>query len=176
MSTTNRSHNWVRVGLGVVVVAVMATTGSTALAKSRSMLTPVKARTAAGGSNLAAGQVLGGFTSQGWPVVLELSKDGKQIALAGIGLSMNCSSGAQFSTGDGWIHAPIAAGGKVREAAQITPAPKYSLTGGSDSFTGKLNRRQVAFSGTWQLHLTYSMSNGQTDQCDSGRVAFSARL
>jgi hypothetical protein len=51
-----------------------------------------------------------------------------------------------------------------------------SITGGTDTFMGRLNRAQATFTGSWQLHLNFVMSNGQTNQCDSGHVAFSARL
>jgi hypothetical protein len=51
-----------------------------------------------------------------------------------------------------------------------------SLTGGSHSFIGRLDRKRSTISGAWRLQLNFQASGGQTDQCDSGRVPFSARL
>jgi hypothetical protein len=127
------------------------------------------------------GRVLGGFTSQGWPVVVVVSKNEQRIAALEAGLEMSCASGVQYSTLDYWLRLPIGARGKVKLAAAIVPIPSSagateSLTGGTDSLAGKFNRTRTTFSGVWQLHLTFSSSSGTTDTCDSGAVNFSAVL
>jgi hypothetical protein len=126
----------------------------------------------------AAGKVLGGFTSQSEPIVLEISKKDKRVDLAGTALDMTCTSGDQFTTADALVRLPISKQGKVHMTLVIPPSSgsPTSITGGTDTFSGKLNRENATFSGVWQLHLTFSLSGGQTDQCDSGRVTFKARL
>jgi len=126
----------------------------------------------------ASGEVLGGFTSQGWPVVVEISKDAKRINTIGIGLDMSCTSGQQAGLRDGWVRLPVGPRGKVHATLTIpaSPGSSVSLTGGSDSLTGTLNRRRLTFSGVWELILMFKDSTGHVDKCDSGRVTFAARL
>ena len=153
--------------IAAVVVAAVLGAGS-----------PASAATLPAGG-LAAGRVLGGVTSQHWPVVVAISTSGKQIQGASAGLVLSCSSGAVFPVPDGWGNVPIRAHGNVNASAGIPPSGGNStgaITGGSDTFNGRLDRRRATFRGTWRLHVNYLMSNGQTDQCDSGPVAFSARL
>ena len=129
----------------------------------------------------AAGKVLGGLTSQGWPVVLKVSGNAKSIQRVRIGLEMNCTSGASFSVPDGWIRVPILRGGQVDASAAVSPSPAsggsdVSITGGTDSFSGTLNRSSGTFSGTWHQHVDFATSGGQSDSCDSGNVTFTASL
>lgn len=126
----------------------------------------------------AAGRALGGFTRQGWPGVLEISMSAKRIALAVTGLDMRCTSGARFTLEDGWTHLPIQPDGRVQVSKRISPmaGSSVSITGGSHSFIGMLDRKRAIFFGRWHLHLDFLTSDGQTDHCDSGSVPFAARL
>jgi hypothetical protein len=119
-------------------------------------------------------QILGGFTSQGWPIVVDLSKSRKRIALIETGLDMSCASGTKFPELDGWIRLAIAADGRVHASMAVKPqtGTSTSLTGGTDTFTAKFNRQRTKVTGTWELGQSFSLSNGQTDQCDSGSVGF----
>ncbi len=171
-----------RVLLAILVVALAAfSTGSARAVSDHPLVHGTIGATAAsaqGSAGPAAEQVLGGFTSQGWPVVIVISKDGKRIGLVETGLNMSCTSGDSFPLLDGWVRLPIAANGSVRGHTTIQPASgsAVSITGGSDSFTGKLNRKRDTFAGTWQLQMSLAQTNGQTDQCDSGLVRFTAKL
>lgn len=185
MSVHNPNRKWRRFRrvLGVVLTA-MATAGPTVSARGLADQDSVPARAATAGTNAqavavpAAGRVLGGFTSQGWPIVVEISKNGKGIPLVGAGLEMRCASGNRYPLEDGWEQLPISTSGKVHAAVTIPPSAgsSVSLTGGSDSLTGRVNRQRSTFSGVWQLHLTFGESSGQSDHCDSGRVTFTTRL
>ena len=119
-----------------------------------------------------APQILGGFTAQGWPVVVDFSKDHKQIRLVETGLQMKCTSGMSFPELDGWVRLPISAGGRVHATTALSPqtGTNASLSGGTDTFTGQFNRKRTRLTGTWELRQTFSLPNGQMDQCDSGRV------
>jgi hypothetical protein len=177
-------HNMRRVACAATAVAVtMAAAASTVFASNRSTRAAdvaarvMTARAAAAGS--VAGKVLGGFTSQGWPVVVVISSNGKRIVDTRIGLDMTCSMGDNFGLRDGWVQLPIARSGKVKVSFGIAPwsSGTIKLLGGSDSLTGKLNRKRWTFAGTWKLHLTFQdTSTGQVDQCDSGQVSFNAIL
>jgi hypothetical protein len=136
----------------------------------------VAAHPSPGGST--PGVFLGGLTSQSWPFVIEISRNGRMVSGAAVGLDMTCTSGDQFSVPDGWSRLPVGRDGRVDGVVAVPPSSgaSASITGGSDSFTGKLNRRRATFSGVWDLHLNFSLSNGQTDSCDSGGVKVSAAL
>jgi hypothetical protein len=123
-----------------------------------------------------AGTVLGGFTSQGWPVVIKMSGDHRRIVRVGIGLSMHCTSGSRFALNDGGGPLPIGAGRKVHMAATIPPVAgsTVSVVGGSDMISGRLEPGNTSFAGVWDLHLVFATADGHTDTCDSGRVSFTA--
>jgi hypothetical protein len=126
----------------------------------------------------AAGRVLGGITDQGWPVVFAISKNEKQVVGAIAGMALSCASGQQFSLEDAWPKLRIGPGGAVHARAVIPPTSAgsgVSITGGSHSMNGKLNRKTGDFSGVWHLQLSFRTSNG-TDSCDSGAVAFRLKL
>lgn len=175
MSFHELSRRWLCItGVITVAAAVMAAGAS---ADTMSGAAVPRAGTA-NISSSGAGTILGGFTSQGWTVVVDFGKNGKRIRLIAIGLDMKCTSGDQFSTEDGFANVAIAPSGRVHATSKIpsSPGPTESLTGGSDSLTGRFNRKRSAFQGTWELHLSFQSSTGQTDECDSGRVSFAANL
>jgi hypothetical protein len=126
----------------------------------------------------ADGKVLGGFTSQRWPVVLDVAQNGRSIAPIVVGLHLTCSSGNTFSLSDGFSHLMIGSHGSVHESVTLPPmsGSPVSITGGSDVLAGRLNRSRATFAGTWQMHIDFQNSDGTTDHCDSGRVSFAARL
>src|SRR5262249_34365808 len=121
---------------------------------------------------------LGGFTSQGWPIVLELGRGGKSVNVAATGLDMSCTSGDQFSIEDGWQLLDVAKNGRVHVSEQIPPGQGQaaSLTGGSHSLTGRFDRHRSMFRGTWRLQLNFKAADGTTDQCQSGQVRLIATL
>jgi hypothetical protein len=120
--------------------------------------------------------VLGGFTSQGWPVVAEVTTDRKLLEVSATGVHMSCTSGGSFNTEDVWGPLSIGARGAIHGRISVPPqaGSTVTLTGGSNTFTGKLNRARLTLTGVWHLHLNFRTADGQTDQCDSGRVTFRA--
>ena len=157
------------VATAVVVVAFIGETGVADAAVARPTAGP------------AAGHVLGGVTSQGWPVVITLSSNGMWFARELLGLEMSCTSGNSFGAPAGGGRVAIGPNGSVNAAGTIPGSPASAgsgvgLTGGSESFTGRLNRKRGTFSGTWHMHLSFAMQGGQTDECDSGQVSLTARL
>jgi hypothetical protein len=128
----------------------------------------------------ASGKVLGGFNSQQMPVVLEIAKKDKRIDVFGSVFNMNCTSGDQFVTPDGGAKLPISKNGNV-DGVGVIPgdapsATSITLSGGTDSITGKLNAKTGTFRGTWDLHLSFAVPNAPNDECDSGKVTFKARV
>ncbi|MGZ4184502.1 MAG: hypothetical protein ACXVUE_01530 [Solirubrobacteraceae bacterium] len=127
---------------------------------------------------LKSGMVLGGFTSQAWPVVFELAHGGRLVILGATGLNLTCTSGDQFPVEDGWQLLTVAKNGRVNASEQI-PAQQGqgdTLTGGSHSLTGRFNRQRTAFRGTWRMQLSFTNTDGSADTCQSGPVTFSLTL
>jgi len=130
----------------------------------------------------AAGKVLGGLTSQRQAVVLAIAKKDKQVTQVVTSLNMKCTTGDQFFVPDGWAKLPIAHNGAVKVGVTIPSDTSTggTITGGTDTFTGKLNAKKATFSGKWELKLDFSMTDSTgatvTDQCDSGPVTFKAVL
>jgi hypothetical protein len=127
---------------------------------------------------LKSGMVLGGFTSQAWPVVFELAHGGRLVILGATGLNLTCTSGDQFPVEDGWQLLTVAKNGRVNAAEQI-PAQQGqgdTLTGGSHSLSGRFNRKRSTFRGTWRMQLNFMNTDGSTDMCQSGPVTFSLTL
>ena len=124
------------------------------------------------------GAALGGFTQQGWPIVLEIGRGAKQIIVAATGLDLVCSSNDEFAIHDGFAHVAVAKNGTIHATEQI-PArvgQTVSLTGGSHTLTGRLNRRRSTFRGVWTMQLTFQLADGSTDRCGSGPVPVFATL
>lgn len=126
----------------------------------------------------AAGPMLGGFTAQGWPAVVQLSADRRRLAVAEIGLTLNCTSGNELDLPVDAGPVPVASTGSFHIARTIPAQPgnPVSLTGGSESFSGVLHRASSTLSGTWRMRLNFTASDGTADHCDSGPVHLSARL
>lgn len=125
------------------------------------------------GSDMA----LGGFTAQGWPVVLELGNGGNLVTRAAAGLDMTCTSGDRISVEDAWQFLDIAKNGKLRTTEQFPPVQAQGgMLTGSHSLTGRFDRHRSTFRGVWRLQLNYTAADGTTDHCHSGPVRLIATL
>ena len=182
MSILKLDRRWRRAAVAAVsVIAAMASAASTGAAKSvtrqRSFEREAVAALAKPPVNTmpAAGRMLGGLTSQQQAVVLAIAKKDKQVKQVVTALSMTCTSGLQLLVPDNWTHLLIARNGAVHVSYVIPPS--NGISGGTDTFSGKLNAKKATFSGTWELKIGFADSTtGQTDQCDSGAVTFHAVL
>lgn len=123
-----------------------------------------------------SGAVLGGMTSQQWPVVLKVSPNGRTLRLATAALSLKCTSGGQIVLPGSIGHVPISTNGSFRAGGVIPPTKESdgSTFGASEVVRGALNHGRTRASGSWQLHVTITPPGGQADQCDSGIVRFRA--
>jgi hypothetical protein len=122
------------------------------------------------------GSVFGGLTSQHWPVVFEVSGDGRALMAASAGLWMKCTSGDQFALNAGFARIPIAANGKFRSKWSQPPTVGSDGTtvSASETIHGALDHRHRWLSGVWRFQMTIALASGPTDRCDSGAVRFHA--
>ncbi len=123
----------------------------------------------------AGPDTLAGFTAQRFPVFFKVSNDGKTVLSDGIAVSMTCASGGTLVWQDTFGRVPIRPNGRL----QVRYASPTILTNGTassvkDSLTARLSPNHSQLSGTWQLSVSFTFSDGTTDQCDSGPVHFSA--
>jgi hypothetical protein len=122
-----------------------------------------------------AAHILGQFIGKtGLPAIATLSRNRKTLRIA-IGFNMSCNpSGNKFNSNDNWDKLSIGKNGAVHAFATFRAIG--SLQGGTDTLTGKFDRKHDTFTGTWDMHLIFSVQNAQgaqsTDQCDSGAVRF----
>ena len=168
---------WLRVALGVgVVVVAHALGGGSAQAASMGSSVFGTSRIGAAQDASAPGIVLAGLSSQKYPAFFKLSGDGKMLTIGAIALDLHCTSGAEFVVEDAFARVPVHPNGRMRARFSIpsTAGSNGEIVTGTDSFTARVNRKLSALSGSWQLHVSYSFTNGMSDQCGSGPVRFTA--
>lgn len=154
-----------------VGVLVIATTLSVAPATARAGAGPRAARSA------VAGVVYGGVTPQRWPVVVEVSRNRRQVVGANVGLDLKCTSGDSFSDTDSFIKLRINKRRFSSTSGPITTRnPDGSTTDFADSVRGTANAAGTKMSGTWELTETFFNAGGAvTDTCKSGTVRWTAK-
>lgn len=158
--TRGRRAKWLRVAL--VITAGIA---AHALGSGSAQAAPIH----------AGPDTLAGFTSQHLPVFFKVSSDGKTAMSGGIAISMSCVSGGTLVWPDGFSRVPIRPNGKLH-ASYASPTILTNGTASTvkDALTARLSPNHSQLSGTWQLSVSFTFSDGTTDQCDSGPVQFAA--
>lgn len=129
-------------------------------------------------SSAAAAVVYGGVTPQAWPVVVEVSRNGRRMVRAAIGLDLHCSSGDSFGQTDSFIRVPINT--RRRFSSSYGPTTTRNADGSTTDFSGTLrgavNAARTRMSGTWEVTETFfSVGGAVTDTCKSGKVAWKAK-
>lgn len=122
-----------------------------------------------------AGVIYGGFTPQGWPMVVEVSRDRREIVRTSMGFDVPCQTGGSFSDFDNYTHIPIHANGRFQTSYSDSRLNyddgTYRIYAGS--LRGEMNRPQTKFSGSVHLDFkSYAASGAVADTCDSGIVKF----
>jgi hypothetical protein len=158
--------------LAVAALATVAAAGPIAAAEG-----------AASKSKVSPSFVYGGVTSSGYPVVIRLSRTGKQVVRATIGLELKCQTPGDLTLPDYFEKLPVKAG-KFGVTYGPVEIPGDAATGVSKvvvsgSIKGRVNQARTQIKGTWsQQVVAYSAADptGATvlDTCDSGAVSFTA--
>jgi hypothetical protein len=160
--------------LAGTALASLAAAGSLAVAQGATAKTSAK---------VVQGVVYGGFTAQDYPVVLELSKTGRQVVKASIVMDLKCNVPPDASLPDSYTKLPISAAGKFSYTAPVTriPAsPKSPALDVSGMITGQVDKAKTRIKGTWQLKVVAYDPMDPTgvavlDSCDSGVLHYAAR-
>ena len=154
--------------LAVVALASLAGAGPVALA-----------------SGATIGTVFGGVTAQEYPVVIQLSKTGRKVVRADIGLDVKCAMPPDIQLPDGVKNIPVSAAGRFTAEQALTRVPA-DLANGVPAFdvsaklVGRVNKARTQITGTWQRKLVlYDPADPTTtkvyDTCDTGVLRFTAR-
>lgn len=136
---------------------------------------PASTQTAS--SAATTGVVFGGLTAQQWPVMVELSKNGRQVVRAASGLRLNCTSGGFYNVPDRYARLTV----KNRKFSfRFGPTTERNADGTTTDFegsiSGSINKARSKVSGRWQLKATeHDAAGAVTDTCDSGSVSWSAK-
>lgn len=118
--------------------------------------------------------ILGGLTSKGWPVYIQLSANGKRIVRAVGALELPCSKGGSFTVPDRFSNVPVRHG-RFKDGVHDSFTDHGETFEIDDSFAGKVNRKHTVVSGTWQAKTVIHEADGSVDTCDSGVLKFTAR-
>jgi hypothetical protein len=162
-----------RLGGLAAVIAVTAAVGVPLAASASPDNGGPYARSAA-----IVGETYGGVTPQGWPVVIQLSKNQRRVVRAVVGLDLACPSGGFFSYWNRFVDLRVNTRRKFR--ASFGPDTQRYDDGTTADFegsiSGALNRARSRVSGKSRLKVTnYNTAGVVTDTCDSGSISWSAR-
>lgn len=128
-------------------------------------------------SAASTGSTYGGTTGQSFPVIVQLSKTGKEVTKSVIALRLTCTSGGVFTVPDGYLKMPISKTGKFSAAfgpttSTTTDGTKFDVQG---KMSGALNKARTSITGMWQLTITNHDATGAvTDTC-TATVHWTAR-
>ena len=126
----------------------------------------------------AGGTVYGGDTAQGFPVVIETSKNGRRVVDASIAIRMTCTSGGAATVPDGYRG--LAVNKKRKFKASFGPTTSRNDDGTTTDFEGSVkgafNSLRDKVAGKWSFKATdHDTSGAVTNTCDSGSVSWSAK-
>jgi hypothetical protein len=163
--------------LAVATLATLSVAGPIAAAQG-----------SAGTSRVTQGVVYGAVTSQGYPVVIKLSKTGRKVVRATVGIDLKCQVPPDITLPDDVKDIAVSAAGKftATQAPERITTPADPATGTpaitlevSAKLTGQVNRRRTQIKGTWQRKIVIFNPADPTgvavlDTCDSGVLRFTA--
>ena len=123
----------------------------------------------------AADVTFGGKTSARWPVMVQLSRDGRKVAYAVAAWSAKCSDGP-FASTEEFTRIPVSARRKFSKSYDTGDYQDGSATVRyAASLTGTINKRHPRITGTVRVMLTdKDPTNGVDETCDTGTVRYVA--
>jgi hypothetical protein len=161
---------------GVIALVALAAPPLAAAAAPRHLASAGPLRT--GAQSSADGAVLGGLTSQDFPVVVTMTRSGKRIAEANAAINLPCETGGSFTMADSWSQVKVSKRGRfsVTFGPESQTQDDGTTVEAEGSFAGRFNKSRTSVSGTWSLKGTFRDEAGVvTDTCDSGSVDWRAR-
>lgn len=129
-------------------------------------------------TNAATGNTYGGRTSQGMPVVVEMSANRRKIVRAVAVVELTCTSGSGIVIPDEYTRLPVSRSGRF--SVRFGPVTQRNDDGTTidleGRMSGRLNSTKTRITGTWQFKATdHDATGAVTDTCDSGSVSWRAK-
>ena len=123
----------------------------------------------------ASGVTYGAKTSAKWPVMVQVSRDGRQVSYAAAAWSADCN-GTRFSDTEEFKQIPISAGGKFATSYDTGDYQEGTATiHAAASIAGKLNKRHSKITGKVRVMFSVKdLASGVDFTCDTGTVTFTA--
>ncbi|HEX6653301.1 MAG TPA: hypothetical protein VF072_11200 [Thermoleophilaceae bacterium] len=128
----------------------------------------------ADGTSAASRSLLtfGGLTSDGWPVVAEVTSDGRRVKRIVGAIDSKCSQGGSYAVPSQWRDLRIRRSGAFKASYHDTGVVDGVELTMSETLVGKVNRARTKLTGTWRASTTFKNPDGTTDVCDSGSLRF----
>jgi hypothetical protein len=125
------------------------------------------------------GVVFGGvLTSTHAPVVIQVSRDGREVVEATMASPCLFSApipGVTVFVPNYYMHLPISATGAFQEKTERTESEAGNTATVTGHVSGQFNRAMTSVTGTWSLAIvTHDATGAIVGQCDSGAVSFTA--
>src|SRR4051812_36317667 len=138
---------------------------------------PVAASGSPGKTRASAGVVLGGFSAQDFPVVVELNKSRKRVTQVGLAIRLTCTAGGAFTVPDRYRDLKLSKKGRFSTSfANTVRNADGTTTDFAGSVAGTINKARSKARGTWSLKVTdHDMAGAVTDTCDAANISWSAR-
>ena len=125
----------------------------------------------------AGGTVYGGATAQQFPIVIEMSKNGKKIVKARIAIRLTCTAGGTVTLSD--AYGPLSLKGSKFTASfgpVTTRNDDGTTTDVEGTISGAFNKARTKASGKWTFKGTDHDGTGAiTDTCESGSVSWTVK-
>jgi hypothetical protein len=161
----------IRAAAAAVASAIWAL-GALAMSPTSAELALADASSSAAGSG---GVVYGGTTSNGWPVIVEVTRDGRMVKRVLGAMSADCTQGETLIFPSSWRGLRISRGGAIRASFRDSDVVDGTEVTYDESFTAKFNRSRTRLTGKWRASTTFRMPDGTVDFCDTGSLRFAAR-
>jgi hypothetical protein len=129
----------------------------------------------ADGASAASRSVVtfGGMTSNGWPVVAQITSDGRRVKRIVGAINATCSQGGSLAFPSQWRDLRISRSGAFKGSYHDSAVVDGEEVTMSETLVGKVNRAHTKLTGTWRASTTFKEPDGTTDVCDSGSLKFS---
>ena len=116
------------------------------------------------------GGVFGAVRDDGLPVVIQVSRDGREVVRMAATVPLRCQpSGNMLVLPAAFAHVPIAASGAFQASVEAHEGDMTLVS----SVTGRFNPAMTAVTTTWTMKVT-GPNAGATDTCESGASTFTA--
>ena len=122
-----------------------------------------------------AGLVYGGTMSNGWPLVVEVTRNGRMVKGVVGAVSASCDQGGIFSFPSTWRYLRINRHGAFKASYRDNYLDEGTEVTVSETFVGRFNRNRTKVTGQWRDTHTFTAPDGTVEVCDTGSLSFSAR-